>query len=97
MLLYLKKLYQREEYQSLLYHQCLRAINIINCAQETASLITELGAAKEKMYIILFQHQGHMNKMDSGYLENYVWIYAHADLNPNVFLWGIWFLCSCDN
>ena len=26
----------------------------------------------------LFQHQGHTNKMDSEYLENYVWIYAHA-------------------
>ena len=73
----------------------MRAINIINCAQETASLITEQGAVKEKMHIILFQHQGHMNKMDLEYLENYVWIYAHADFNQNVVLWGIWFFCSC--
>ena len=31
--------------------QCQRAINIINCAQEGASLITEQGAVKEKKHI----------------------------------------------
>ena len=30
---------------------CQRAINIINCAQEGASLITEQGVVKEKMRI----------------------------------------------
>ena len=35
------------------YHQCVRqrAINITDCAQEGASLITEQGAVKEKMHI----------------------------------------------
>ena len=46
----------------------------------------------------LFQHQGHMNKMDSEYLENYVSIYDHANgLNQGVILWGTWFLCSWCN
>ena len=36
--------------------------------------------------------------MESGYLENCVWIYAHAnDLNQGVILWVIWFLWSCAN
>ena len=48
-----------------------RTINIINCAQEGASLITEQGAVKEKNANLL-QPQGHTNKMDSEYLENYV-------------------------
>ena len=30
---------------------CQRAINIINCAEEAGSLITEQGAVKEKMRI----------------------------------------------
>ena len=68
---------------------CQRTINIINCAQE--------GASKEKN-AYLFEHQGHRNKMDSEYLENYVWIYAHAsDLDQGVVFWGIWFLCSSNN
>ena len=30
--------------------------------------------------------------MDSGYLENYVWIYAHTSyLDQGVVLWDIWF------
>ena len=46
-------------------------IHIINCAQESASLISKQGAVKKKN-ACLFQHQGHTNKMDSEYLENYV-------------------------
>ena len=73
------------------------SISSINCAQEGASLISKQGAVKKKN-VCLFQHQGHTNKMDSKYLENYVWIYAHAsDLDQGLVLWGIWFLCSCDN
>ena len=53
------------------------SISFINCAQEGASLISKQGAVKKKN-VYLFQHQGHTNKMDSKYLENYVWIYAHA-------------------
>ena len=73
------------------------SISFINCAQEGTSLISKQGAVKKKnMY--LFQHQGHTSKMDSKYLENYVWIYAQViDLDQGVVLWGIWFLCSCDN
>ena len=38
----------------------------------------------------LFQYQAHTKKMDSEYLENYVWIYAQAsDLDQGVALWGI--------
>ena len=48
--------------------------------------------------VYLFKRQGHTNKMDSEYLENYVWTYAHAsDSDQGVVLWGIWLLCSCDN
>ena len=73
------------------------SISFINCAQEGASLISKQRAVKKKN-AYLCQHQGHTNKMDSEYLENYVWIYAHAsDLDQGVVLWGIWFLCSCDN
>ena len=50
---------------------CQRTINIINCAQEGASLIIEQEAVKKKN-AYLFEHQGHRNKMDSEYLENYV-------------------------
>ena len=82
--------------ESLVYVKEL-SISFINCAQEGASLISKQGAVKKKN-VYLFQHQGHTNKMDSKYLENYVWIYAHAsDLNQGVVLWGIWFLCSYDN
>ena len=46
----------------------------------------------------LFQHQDQTNEMDSEYLENYVWIYAHTnDLDQGVVLWDIWFLYSCGN
>ena len=48
---------------------CQRTINIINCPQGGASLISKQGAVKKKMRI---QHQGHRNKIDSEYLENYV-------------------------
>ena len=50
---------------------CQRTINIFNCPQEGASLISKRGAVKKKMRN-LFQNQGHTNKMDSEYLENYV-------------------------
>ena len=73
------------------------SISFINCTQEGASLISkEVAVKKENLY--LSQHQDHVNKMDSNYLENYVCIYAHAsDWDQGVVLWGIWFLCSCDN
>ena len=65
---------------------CQRTINIINCAQEGASLISKQRAVKKKN-AYLFQHQGHRNKMDSEYLESDVWIYAHAsDLDQGVVL-----------
>ena len=54
-----------------------QSISFINCAQEGASLISKQRAVKKKN-AYLCQHQGHTNKMDSEYLENYVWIYAHA-------------------
>ena len=57
--------------ESLVFVICQRTINIINCTQEGASLISKQGAVKKKN-VYLFQHQGHMNKMDSEYLENYV-------------------------
>ena len=47
---------------------CQRTINIINCAQEGASLISKHGAVKKKIRIK--KHQGHRNKMDSEYLES---------------------------
>ena len=50
---------------------CQRTINIFNCPQEGASLISKQGAVKKKN-AYLFQHQGHRNKMDSEYLESYV-------------------------
>ena len=66
-----------------------KSLSFINCTQEGASLISKRGAVKKKMRN-LFQNQGHTNKMDSEYLENYVWIYAHAsDLGESVVLWGI--------
>ena len=49
---------------------CQRTINIIKCAQEVASLTIKRGALKEKN-AYFFQHQGHRNKMDSEYLENF--------------------------
>ena len=72
------------------------SISFINCTQEGASLISKQGTVKKKN-VYLFQHQTHTKKMDSKYLENCVWSYAHtSDLDQGVFLWGIWFLCSCD-
>ena len=50
---------------------CRRAISIINCAQKGASLISKQGAVKKKN-AYFFQHQGHTDKMDSEYFENYV-------------------------
>ena len=83
--------------ESLVYLSLELSISFINCAQEGASLISKQRAVKKKN-AYLCQHQGHTNKMDSEYLENYVWIYADAsDLDQGVVLWGIWFLCSCDN
>ena len=46
--------------------------------QEGTSWITKKGAVKKKT-AYLFQHQGCMNKIDSDYVENYVWSYAHAN------------------
>ena len=69
-----------------------QSISFINCAQEGASLISKQRAVKtlKKKNAYLCQHQGHTNKMDSEYLENYVWIYAQArDLDQGVALWGI--------
>ena len=51
---------------------CQRTINIFNCAQECASLISIQRAVKKKKNAYLLQHQGHSNKIDSEYLENYV-------------------------
>ena len=80
-LVYLSKNYQ--------YHYHLRGVRLW--------LVNNQGAVKKKN-AYLCQHQGHMNKMDSQYLGNYVWIYAYtSDLDQGVVLWGIWFLCGCDN
>ena len=76
--MYLKKIYQIEKCESILYHQyCQRTINIIICSQEVASLITKQRSSKGKD-VYLFLHQGHANKPDSEHLENYVQIYAYA-------------------
>ena len=65
---------------------CQRTINVINCAQEAASLISKTGPVKKKK-ANLFQHQGHRNKMDSEYIESYISIYAHvSDLDLGVVL-----------
>ena len=46
----------------------------------------------------MFQHQDHINKIDSECLENYGLIYVHEnELDQGVVFWGIWFLCTCDN
>ena len=50
---------------------CQGTTNSINCAQESASFVTEQGAVKKKN-AYLFQYQSHINKMDSEYLQNYV-------------------------
>ena len=47
------------------------SLSFINCAQGCAPLISKQGPVKKKN-VYLFQHQGHTNKMDSKYLENYV-------------------------
>ena len=83
--------------KSLVYLSLGLSISFINCAQEGTPLISKQRAVKKKN-ACLCQHQGHTNKMDSEYLENYVWIYANAgDLDQGVVLWGIWFFFSCDN
>ena len=52
MQIYLKKLYQKgEDSQYRIISICQRTINIINCAQEGASLISKQGAVKKKMRI----------------------------------------------
>ena len=52
---------------------CQRTINVITRAQEGASMITKQETKK--------------NKMASENLENYIWIYAHAnDLEQGVIL-----------
>ena len=67
---------------------CQRNINIINCAQEGASLINKEGAIKKKMRI----------SFNIKVTLKTVWIYAHAsDLDQRVVLLGIWFLCSWGN
>ena len=53
------------------------SISFVNCAQEGASLITKQGAVKKNWF--LFQDHGHSNKMDLGYIENYIWIYPCAN------------------
>ena len=81
--------------ESLVYVKEL-SISFINCAQEGAYLIGKQWAVKKTGVFVSTSR--HTNKMDSKYLENYVWIYAYAsDLDQGVVLWGIWFLCSCDN
>ena len=45
------------------------SISFINCAQKGASLISKQKAVKKKN---AYLHEGHTNKMDSEYLENYV-------------------------
>ena len=83
--------------ESLAYLTLELSISFINCTQDGASLINKERAVKKKNAYFC-QHQGHTNKMDSEYLENYVWIYTHAsDLGQGVVLWRIWFLCSCGN
>ena len=76
-------------------------ISFINCAPEVASSISKQWAVKKKKKkknAYLFQYQDHSSKMDSQYLDCYVSIYAHAsDLEQDVVLCGIWFLCNCDN
>ena len=46
---------------------CQRAINIITCAKEGASLINKQGLVKKNAH--LFQHQGHINKWIQGSLK----------------------------
>ena len=83
--------------ESLVYLSLEPSISFINCAQEGASLIRKQRAVTNKN-AKLCQHQDYTNKVDSKYLENCVWIYAHAsDLDQGVVLWGIWFLGSCEN
>ena len=77
-----------------------RTINIVNCAQEGASLITEQGVVREKMSICFNIKAIQTKWIQNGFkiLENYVWIYIHTnDLNQDVALWGIWLVCSCSN
>ena len=49
---------------------CQRTINIINCAQEGESLITEQGAVKEKMRIVSTSMPHEQNGFK--WIENYV-------------------------
>ena len=58
------------QYQTLVFVKKL-SIPFIYCAQEGASLTSKQGTVKKKN-VYLFQHQGHTNKMDSKYPENYV-------------------------
>ena len=52
MLIYLKKLYEKEKYESISNHLYLsKTINIINCAQEGGSLIDIQEVVKKKMRI----------------------------------------------
>ena len=64
--------------ESLVYLPLELAISFINCAQEGASLISKQRAVKKKMRICF--NIKVTNKMDSEYLENYVWIYADASV-----------------
>ena len=88
MQMYLKKLYEKEEFESISFNQYLsKNYQYHFCTQEGASLISKQGTVKKKKNGYLFQHQGHTNKMESEYLESYVWIYAYAsDLNQVVVL-----------
>ena len=72
--------------ESLVYLSLELSISFINCTKEGAFLISKQRAVKKKN-AYLCQHQGHTNRMDSEYLENYVWIYADAsDLDQGVVL-----------
>ena len=75
---------------------CQRTINIINCAQEGALWINKLSSKEKNTYF--FQHQGYMDKMNSEYDENHVWISTHVNnLDQGVVLSDIWLNCSCVN
>ena len=48
----------------------------MNGKKAREAILHEHPCSKEKN-AYLFQYQGHTNKIDSEYLEHYVWIYAH--------------------
>ena len=62
----------------------VNSVSLVFVKELSISLTIKDRLKKKRIFV-----SGHINQMDSEYLENYIWFYAHANyLNQGVVLWG---------